>query len=155
MDLHKMVVLKRVKAVIVAILFYAMGVVAPVFGQTKTWKLEDSSQVGNFRTTVLGNPSILREGREVALAFDGVDDGLLVPASPIEGWKQFTIEVLFKPDIDGPREPRFIHFEDRELNRGTFEIRLTKKGEFYMDTFLKNGKSGKGLTLIDSTKLHP
>jgi hypothetical protein len=155
MHLHKMVVLKRVKAVILAILFCTVGVVAPVIAQTKIWKLEDTSQVGNLKPLVLGNPRILREGREVALAFDGVDDGLVVPAIPIEGWRQFTIEVLFKPDLDGPREPRFIHFEDGELNRGTFEVRVTKKGEFYMDTFLKNGKSGKGLTLIDSNKLHP
>jgi hypothetical protein len=78
-----------------------------------------------------------------------------VGSIPIEGWQKFTIEVLFMPDSDGPIAPRFIHFEDTLKNRGTFELRLTKDAQWYFDGFLKNGKTNKGVTLIDSTKLHP
>jgi len=123
-------------------------------GQTIIWKLENPNAVGNYQPTILGNPSIVKDAYGTSLSFNGVNDGLIIPKIPIEGWKQFTIEVLFKPASDGPVAPRFIHFEDKDLNRGTFEARLTPSGEWYMDTFLKNGKTNKGLTLIDSTKLH-
>jgi len=119
------------------------------------WKLQDTVSIGGFRPSVLGNPISMTDANGSYLSFNVVNDGLVIPKIPIEGWKQFTIEVLFKPDGDGPVAPRFIHFEDKALNRGTFEIRLTPKHQWYLDAFLKNGKTNKGLTLIDSTKLHP
>jgi hypothetical protein len=119
------------------------------------WKIKDPNLVGGMKPLVLGNPVIKAEGKDSSIYFNGIDDGLIVPAIPIEGWSTFTIEVLFKPESDGPIAPRFIHFEDTALNRGTFELRLTKNGQWYLDAFLKNGKTNKGLTLIDSTKLHP
>jgi len=107
---------------------------------------------------VLGNPVIVSDSSGAALAFNGVNDGLIIPKIPVEGWSRFTIEVLFKPAGDGPAAPRFIHFEDKESNRGTLEVRVTPKGMWYLDTFLKNGNADKEnshLTLIDSTKQHP
>ena len=111
--------------------------------------------VGGFQPVVLGNPKIKIETTDSSLYFNGVDDGLVLPVIPIEGWQQFTIEVKFKPAGDGPVAPRFIHFEDTLFNRGTIELRLTPDGQWYLDAFLRNGKTGKGLALIDSTKLHP
>lgn len=119
------------------------------------WKIKDPNLVGGMMPLVLGNPVIKAEGKDSSIYFNGIDDGLIVPAIPIEGWSTFTIEVLFKPESDGPIAPRFIHFEDTALNRGTLELRLTKNGQWYLDAFLKNGKTNKGFTLIDSTKLHP
>jgi hypothetical protein len=121
---------------------------------TIAWKIQDTISIGGFKPTVLGNPVKTTDPKGSYLSFNGVNDGLIIPKIPIEGWKQFTIEVLFKPSSDGPVAPRFIHFEDKDLNRGTFEARITPQGRWYMDTFLKNGKTNKGLTLIDSTKLH-
>jgi hypothetical protein len=123
--------------------------------QTIVWKLEKVGKVGEYEPVVLGNPRSVTASTGTYLSFNGLHDGLIVPKIPIEGWQQFTIEVLFKPDNDGPTDPRFIHFEDTALNRGTFELRITADGQWYMDTFLKNGKTDSRLTLIDSTKLHP
>jgi len=123
--------------------------------KTTTWYLSNTKQIGGFSPIVLGNPELKVEGRDSSIYFNGIDDGLVVPVIPIEGWQKFTIEVLFKADADGPTAPRFIHFEDTLLNRGTFELRLTKNNEWYFDGFLKNGKTNKGIALIDSTKLHP
>ena len=111
--------------------------------------------IGKFRPVILGNPTIKAEGKDSSIYFNGTNDGLIISTIPIEGWSEFSIEVLFKPDADGAPAPRFIHFEDTALNRGTFELRLTKDGQWYFDAFLKNGKTNKGLALIDSTKLHP
>ena len=124
-------------------------------GKVITWVLSNPKLIGGFSPVVLGNPAVKTDGKDSSIYFNGVDDGLIVPTIPIEGWSKFTIEVLFKPDGSGGKAPRFIHFEDTALNRGTFELRLTNDGQWYFDGFLKNGKTNKGLTLIDSTKLHP
>src|SRR5689334_22220154 len=96
--------------------------------QTITWKLQNPNKVGDFRPVVLGNPVIVRDSSGAALSFNGVNDGLIIPKIPVEGWSRFTIEVLFKPASDGPAAPRFIHFQDTESNRGTLEVRVTPKG---------------------------
>ena len=124
-------------------------------GKPVTWQLDNTSLIGGFKPIILGNPLITSEGKNRSIYFNGVNDGLIVPSIPIMGWSAFTIEVLFKADSDGTRAPRFIHFEDTALNRGTFELRLTTDGQWYLDAFLKNGKTNKGLALIDSTRLHP
>ena len=122
--------------------------------QTIIWKLDNTKFVGGYKAVILGNPMVVKDIKGKSISFNGIDDGIVISKIPIESWKQFTIEVLFKPAKDGPLTPRFIHFEDKEMNRGTFELRLTNNGQWYMDTFLKNGKTGQGLTLIDSTILH-
>ncbi|WP_165758928.1 pectate lyase [Niastella yeongjuensis] len=119
------------------------------------WHLNDPKQVGGFNPVVLGDPITKVEGNDSSIYFNGITDGLVLPEIPLAGWSHFTIEVLFKPDSDGPVAPRFVHFEDSSLNRGTLELRLTKDKQWYLDGFLKNGKTKKGITLIDSTKLHP
>lgn len=123
--------------------------------ETIVWKLNNTEQVGGFKPTILGNPSVVKDKSGASLSFDGIDDGLILPVIPIAGWKQFTIEVLFKPAADGPVAPRFVHFEDTSGKRGTLEARITPNGFLYFDLFLKNKRTDKGLTLIDSTKLHP
>ena len=124
-------------------------------GKEITWLLSNPKLVGGFSPIILGNPVIKTEGKDSSIYFNGTDDGLIIPTIPIEGWSKFTIEVLFKPDGNGGKAPRFIHFEDTAFNRGTFELRLTNDEQWYFDGFLKNGKTNKGLTLIDSAKLHP
>jgi hypothetical protein len=123
--------------------------------KTITWKLDNLEKVGGYKPVILGSPSIIREKSGAAIFFDGVKDGLIFPVNPIENRKAFTIEVLVKPDRDGPIAPRFLHIQDSAGKRLTMEMRLDQKGYWYTDTFLKNGAAGQGLTLIDSTKLHP
>lgn len=126
-----------------------------VFAQTVVWKLTDTTLAGGPRPAVLGTPQIVRHDSGNVLFFDGVDDGLIVPLNPLQGRKKFTIELLFKPAADGPVAPRLIHGQDGEGNRFTIEARIVPGGRWYLDTFLKNGKTAKGLTLVDSTALHP
>lgn len=121
---------------------------------TVIWKINSLSQVGKYAPEVLGKPQLSNNGHS-AVSFNGVNDGLIVPANPIEGWSKFTIEFLFKPDGDGPVEPRFVHFQDGDMDRGTLEIRLTPQKRWYLDAFLKNGKTNdRGLALNDTSLLH-
>jgi hypothetical protein len=122
---------------------------------TITWEINNTNRIGNYQPLIWGNPLIKSDTIGQQLYFNGINDGLEIPGIPIQGWHHFTIEVLFKPCDGGPPAPRFIHFEDSDFNRGTFEVRLKSDGYWYMDTFLKNGKENRGLTLIDSSLLHP
>jgi hypothetical protein len=119
------------------------------------WKFTDIAKIGNYTPAIEGKPSVNKSGKFTGISFNGLNDGLTIPNNPVAGWSQFTIEVLFKPDGDGPREPRFVHFEDQDKNRGTLELRITPAKQWYLDAFLKNGKLNKGIALIDSTQLHP
>ncbi|MBD0295254.1 MAG: LamG domain-containing protein [Flavisolibacter sp.] len=153
--LHKV----RTGLLITLLLIGTLGLLSekklPDAKKTVIWKLENPALVGGFKPEILGSPQIVRDNTGIALSFDGIDDGLIVPVNPVAGWKKFTVEVLFKPAADGPTAPRFVHFQDDEGNRGTIETRVTPQGQWYLDTFLRNGKTEKGLTLIDSTHLHP
>jgi PelA/Pel-15E family pectate lyase len=118
------------------------------------WKLNNKTSIGSFSPTIFGNPEVIIAGNDTSIFFNGQSDGIVIPSIPIQGWQQFTIEARFKPDSKGPSAPRFLHFEDSQKNRGTLEARLTSGGDWYLDVFLKNGKTNKGLTLIDSLLLH-
>ncbi|MEO7597399.1 MAG: LamG domain-containing protein [Opitutus sp.] len=113
------------------------------------WRLENAGKIGNQETTVLGNPVASSDG----LTFDGAHDGVFVPVIPIAGWSSFTIEILFSPSDSGHAEQRFLHLEDERGARGLIELRLNQNGEWWLDTFLRDGDSQRAL--IDSGKKHP
>ena len=118
------------------------------------WSLDRLEQIGGYVPEQWGSPTLQTIGKGKVVHFDGIDDGLVFPVIPVEGCNAFAIEVWVKPSADGPVAPRILHFEDSLMNRGTIELRLTKEGKWYADVFLKNGKLNKGVTLIDSTRLH-
>jgi len=120
----------------------------------EVWRLRAADRIGRHGALVTGAPRRAVEGGDSCLCFDGVDDGLRVASIPVAGWPVFTIEVRFKPDAKGPRAPRILHVEDEEGNRGTIEARLTDDGGWYLDVFLKDGRTGAGVTLVDSTRVH-
>ena len=115
------------------------------------WVLEDVKSVGGHTPTVLGAPKF--DEKAPAMRFNGADDGLIVPVNPLSGCSEFTIEVLFQPDVSGPAEQRFLHFQEVDNHRGLLEIRLKETGQWSLDTFLCSGENQ--LTLLDRTKLHP
>jgi len=119
------------------------------------WKLSDTATIGKNKPIVFGAPQSVKEGPIRGLLFDGTHDGLMIPVNPLQEWKSFTIEILFKPMQSSSVAPRMIHLQDEKANRCTIELRLTNGGNWYLDTFLKNGYTNKGLSIIDSTKEHP
>lgn len=118
------------------------------------WRLEQSRSIGGHAPEVLGAPVPKTVDGRKALCFDGQDDGLLFDTNPIEGWPQFTVEVLLKPDGDGPEEQRFLHIEDEQQHRLLIETRVTKDKSWALDTFLHTSQEHR-LTLLDKTKLQP
>lgn len=122
----------------------------PVAGAT--WHLDSLTSLGGLTPTVLGHPQLKGEGPARALYFDGVQDGIVLPASPLAGLAQFTVEAEINPSAQGNPEQRFFHLEDAAANRLLLEIRLVD-GRWALDTFLLHGANR--LPLLDRTKLHP
>ncbi len=120
-----------------------------------TWRLDNSIEIGGISPIIIGDPLLEKEQFFSSLIFNGLNEGLIIPINPIVDFKRFTIEVLFNPSSKGSPEQRFVHFQDKKNNRGLIEIRLDQAGEWCLDTYLHDGETNKGHTLIDRTKQHP
>lgn len=102
--------------------------------------------------SVEGKPLVIDSKYGKALQFDGLGNALFFDSNPLAGLRLFTVEVIFRPDGDGPVEQRFLHIGDVRRDRLMVETRVTKDGYWYLDAHLRSGDSAK--TLIDSTKRH-
>ena len=114
------------------------------------WIVYNLKSIGGHVPKVEGSPKVV----ESAVEFDGVDDGIDVPSLPLAGENAFTLEIVFRPDADGPAEQRFLHLqEDGSDSRFLIETRVRPGGSWYLDTFIKT-EIDDG-TLIDPERVHP
>jgi hypothetical protein len=125
------------------------------------WTADGAAALGDAAPERLGEPRLEPGPHGNALCFDGVDDGLVFDRNPIAGLKEFTIQVLFRPDaigtLDAPSEQRFVHFEEGstttpESRRALIETRVVGE-QWYLDTFLRASNGSKAL--IDADEKHP
>ena len=107
-----------------------------------TWKIDNLQKIGGNVVTVLGEPQVISTDKGKALLFDGVDDGVFIEVNPITGWREFTIEAVFRPDAGGTGEQRWFHIEDKQNaeSRVLLETRLVGS-EWFVDTFIKSGEN--------------
>ena len=130
---------------------FALLVAAAVFGamtsaalaqdnaKSTVWILNRLDMLGGHPLTVVGSPKLIDTSAQGGIEFDGQDDGLFLDTNPLQGLKQFTVEVVFRPAADGPEAQRFLHFQEAgSENRLLFETRLTSDGKWFLDTFLKS-----------------
>ena len=145
-----------------AILFpIAMGVTllsAHSSKKSETWEIDNLQEIGGHSVTVYGNPQVVDTEIGKAIQFDGDGDMLIVDGNPIGEAKEFTVEVVIKPDASFPNNiaPRFIHIENRRKGVGRrlmVELRVNEKNMCYMDAFLQTDI--EKLALIDETLVHP
>jgi len=110
-----------------------------------TWKINNLKMIGGKEIIIFGNPQVVSGPSAKAMLFDGVDDGLIVNDNPIAGAESFTIEAVFRPDIDGGKEQRWFHIQDASAdNRVLLEIRLNGD-QWFLDTFIKSGANSRPL----------
>jgi hypothetical protein len=120
-------------------------------GETIVWSVDDTSTIGGRAVERLGAPAVQETDIGKAVHFDGTADALVVPANPVQGWTQFTVEVLLRLGTGGPAEQRLLHIqEDATENRLLVETRLTPEGRWYLDTFLKSGENRRTLAAPDA-----
>jgi hypothetical protein len=90
----------------------------PETARPVVWSLDRLDLVGGHKPEVLGLPSLFDSPKGKALLFNGSDDALFIDTNPLSGLTQFTAEVIFQPFVEGPKEQRFLHFqEDGSENR--------------------------------------
>ena len=124
--------------------------------QPIVWKFDRLDRIGGHETTVVGAPQLLEIDHAKAIVFDGKRDGLFFDVHPLAGAKQFTVELIFRPDEDGRPEQRFFHMQENESDdRVMFETRLVGNNgnkKWFLDTFIKSGEQES--TLYAETHHH-
>lgn len=117
------------------------------------WILSRLDKLGGQPLTVVGAPQLIDTTIQGGIEFNGTGDGLFVDVNPLQGLRQFTVEVVFRPAAGGPAAQRFLHFQESgSENRLLFETRLTADGQWFLDTFLKSGDGN--FTLFAERSLH-
>ena len=124
------------------------------------WRFDRTDSVGGHPTKVLGSPKIVAAELGKAVAFNGVDDALLVNVHPLAGATTWTWEMVFKPDADGSPEQRIFHLQSVDPTTGQdipddrmlFELRI-RGDKWCLDSFASSGDHR--LALLNCEKLYP
>jgi hypothetical protein len=117
------------------------------------WQLGDLNALSGGEQSKSGNPVTVDSPFGSAVQFDGERDGLFIDKNPLVNLRQFTVEVIFRPDPKGLAEQRFLQMGEVDGERLMMETRLTEDNQWYLDAYIKSGDSSKAL--IDKNKLHP
>ncbi len=119
-----------------------------------TWHVDNLASIGGHAPRVEGAPKVVETDRGKAVQFDGVRDGLEIPDLPLAGAREFTIEIVFRPDADGPAEQRFLHLQEHASeSRFLIETRVRPGSVWYLDTYIQTELGN--CTLVDPQKTHP
>jgi len=122
------------------------------------WDISNLDAIGGHPVTILGDPQVVSTEIGDAVRFDGHGDRLLVDFNPIMDAREFTVELVFKPDACYPKntDPRFLHIQDPDdpdQKRVMIELRIDENNQCYMDGFMKTDAGS--LPLLDETLVHP
>jgi len=113
--------------------------------KSSTWNVDSLTKIGDRQVTVIGGPQIIDTPSGKAIMFDGVDDGLVVNTNPVAGANAFTVEAIFRPDLNGSKEQRWLHIQQEQTdNRVLLETRLDGD-QWFLDTFIKSGENSRAL----------
>lgn len=117
------------------------------------WQTQRIAAFGDATAQTLGQPTVVDGPHGEALYFDGIDDAVLVDRHPLEGAREFTVEMLFRPDSGGAKEQRVLHLQqDGSKDRILLETRLSGE-HWFLDSYVKS--DGEGYTLFAKQHLHP
>jgi hypothetical protein len=120
----------------------------------KAWECTLANlKVGSEDLLITGNPKVISSPYGDAIWFDGKSDGFFLADNPLNNLCCFTVEVLMRPDADGPEEQRFLHIGDIDGDRLLIETRVTNESQWFLDTFILSGQSKTAL--IDPKLFHP
>ncbi|MFC1462975.1 LamG-like jellyroll fold domain-containing protein [Verrucomicrobiota bacterium] len=120
---------------------------------TELWAVDNLGSIGGHEPEVVGSPRVIDTDGGKAVEFDGRGDALVLDVNPLAGLREFTVEVEFRPDANGPAEQRFFHIQETgSENRVLLETRLVDDGMWYGDTYIKSGK--RSAALNDPAALH-
>jgi hypothetical protein len=118
------------------------------------WEVDSLTALGGQPPEVLGAPHVINTAAGPAVAFDGRQDGLIVPVLPLAGAARFTMEMVFCPVAGGGREQRVLHVQaDDSENRALLETRVADARHWFLDTFMRSDAASQ--TLYAEGHPHP
>jgi hypothetical protein len=140
----------KIAFVVFTLMILAAGSVPAQSGiapkKSVVWKIDNLEKIGGHKVEILGDPQVIKTDKGKAVVFDGMDDAVFIRRNPLEGFNEFTVEAVFRPDAGGAAEQRWLHIEDTENteSRALLETRLVGD-EWFLDTFLKSGENRSAL----------
>lgn len=101
---------------------------------------------------IKGNPQLIHSPYGQAVSFDGIDDAIFLNKIPLKSFREFTIEMIFKPETNASFEQRVLHIGENKADRMLLEIRAVNSN-WYFDGFACSGKNKKALA--NEKLIHP
>ncbi|MFO1489095.1 MAG: LamG-like jellyroll fold domain-containing protein [Verrucomicrobiota bacterium] len=147
---------------------FACGILLSGFaGPAQTlWRFNNLTNIGGHAVTVRGHPRVVVTPVGDAIAFNGLNDGLVLSNNPLGGLSSFTVELIFRQDpltVPTAAEPRIVHIQtpgsSADAHRFTMETRVNQTAApqtFHLDSFLRFGdRADRRLTLFNDRFPHP
>lgn len=119
---------------------------------TTEWLLAHLASEKSSNVEISGNPKIVNSPYGEALSFNGIDDALFLNELPLKSLQEFTVEMIFKPEVNGVFEQRILHIGESTKDRMLLEIRAVDNN-WYFDGYTASGTNKKAL--IDEKLIHP
>ncbi|MFV8341951.1 LamG-like jellyroll fold domain-containing protein [Flavobacterium sp. XS2P39] len=145
---------------LIAVLFISFSLVSK--GQTQEiknktikkteWILANLLREKSSAIEISGKPQIINSPYGEAVSFNGIDDAFLLNEMPLNSLQEFTVEMIFKPEINAPFEQRILHIGEIKKDRMLLEIRAVDSN-WYFDAFAVSGTNKK--TLVEEKLIHP
>ena len=119
---------------------------------TTEWLLANLLREKSNNVEISGTPKIVASPYGEAVSFNGIDDALFLNKLPLQSLHEFTVEMIFKPELKGVFEQRILHIGESTKDRMLLEIRAVDNN-WYFDGYTASGTNKKAL--IDEKLIHP
>jgi len=122
---------------------------------TIQWIVDNTTNIGGFSPTVLGEPTVSSTDVGAAVCFDGSKDALQIASNPLQGLQTFTLQTLVYPQFSGTDDPRVIYIGGTGVNapRVVVQMRSDYSGAWHAYVTFFTG--GTTTTIEDTSNNHP
>ena len=120
--------------------------------QNTDWVLANLLREKSSNVEISGNPQIVTSPYGEAVTFNGIDDAFFLDEQPLKSLQEFTVEMIFKPAVNGLFEQRILHIGESTKDRILLEIRAVGSN-WYFDGYAASGTNKKAL--INEKLIHP
>jgi hypothetical protein len=113
------------------------------------WLVDNLQSIGGaghpaYPIRQVGTPMVIDTPAGKAVQFGGVNDALFVTNQPVNGYKQWTAEVIFRPDAGGAQAQRWFHMQGPGADRVLFEMRFdAATNTWFLVSFVQGGGTGR------------